>query len=97
MRVCPKCGAVADYDPYFGAWICTRSNCDFFERKKRTQRELLNAMTNEQLGWWIESIANCDCCEHQCVGREGKSQTHKECARLWAEWLDSEVEDVKVR
>lgn len=96
MRACPKCGAVADYDPYFGAWICTRSSCDFFERKKQTQRERLNAMTNEQLGGWIEAIADCARCKLPCRGKENHPVSKGSCALHWKEWLDSEVDNVEV-
>lgn len=97
FRACPKCGSVADYDSYFEAWICTRSDCDFFEVKRKTNRDWLNSMSTLAIGGWIESIADCERCKLPCRKREGYPVSPAICALHWRDWLDSEVEDDKVR
>lgn len=36
MRLCPKCGKIADYNSYFGAYIC--SNCTWQDDTPNRER-----------------------------------------------------------
>lgn len=36
MRLCPKCGKIANYNDYFGAYICT--NCDWKDYSPSKER-----------------------------------------------------------
>jgi len=37
VRVCPQCGHLADYDSYFGAYICP--DCDWFDNTIGLERQ----------------------------------------------------------
>ncbi len=37
MKVCPKCGKLASYNSYFGAYMC--SDCEWFDDSTRTKAE----------------------------------------------------------
>ena len=39
-KICPKCGAIAEYNAYYGRTTCTRCNWESEKNKTIIQREL---------------------------------------------------------
>ena len=88
-EICPKCGAIASYDPYFHAFICSKSNCDYLRRIKSTNADRIRVMTDEELAHFISEIA--DCCV--CKAEMGKGcSAGKKCEDFWLDWVKQEVE-----
>ena len=55
-KICPKCGGIAEWDPYFGGTRCTR--CDLAEKPKSSNADRIRAMTDEELAEWLDE--RCD-------------------------------------
>lgn len=90
-KICPKCGAIAAWDSYFGGTRCTR--CDFVENPNPTHGDQIRAKTDEQLAEWIESLAYCYSCpfhNKECQG--GGFVSRASCKLHWLEWLRKEAE-----
>ena len=88
-EICPKCGAIASYDPYFHAFICSKSNCDYFRRVKPTNADRIRAMTDEEIAYFLSQLA--DCCVCKAEMGEGCS-AGKKCEDFWLDWVKQEVE-----
>ena len=90
-KICPKCGAIAEWDSYFGGTRCTR--CDFVEKPKPTHGNQIRAKTDEQLAEWIESLVYCYSCpfhNKECQG--GGFVSRASCKLHWLDWLKQEAE-----
>ena len=91
-KICPKCGAIAEWDSYFGGTRCTR--CDFVEKPKPTHGDRIRSKSDEELAAWIESIVYCRSCPFhgkQCVGEAFVSRAS--CKLHWMEWLREETDN----
>ena len=60
-----------------------------------TNYDLLISKSPEELAEWIETIANCDSCQHfwslgKCRGGDGT--THAACRLKWLDYLKQEAE-----
>ena len=90
VKICPKCGSIAEWDSYFGGTRCTR--CDFVERSKPSNADRIRAMTDEELAEWLDHrvVANSVECPPQhghkhCLEQDG-------CRACWLDWLRQEAE-----
>ena len=54
VKICPKCGAIAEWDSYFGGTRCTR--CDFVEKPKPSHGDRIRAKSDEELAVWFHDI-----------------------------------------
>lgn len=86
MKICPKCGAIAEWDSYFGGTRCTR--CDFVERPKPTNYDCVVHKTPEELAEWIAGIYP-DCPPGFSPAPLGCDDVCREC---WLDWLRQEAE-----
>lgn len=94
MRICPKCGGIAEYDSYHHAHVCTRSDCDYWEPKKPTNYERLISKSPEEMAEWIESLESPKCPTEEMY--ETCSKPHRNgwhCNGCWLNWLKSEAEE----
>lgn len=89
MKICPKCGAIAHYDPYFRAYTCSKSNCNYWENVKPSNGDRIRSMSDEELAHFISEIA--DCCVCKAEMGEGCS-AGKKCEDFWLDWVKQEVE-----
>lgn len=85
VKICPKCGSIAEWDSYFGGTRCTR--CDFVERPKPSNADRIRAMTDEELAQWIAGIYP-DCPPGFSPAPLGCDDV---CAECWLEWLKGEA------
>ena len=90
VKICPKCGAIAEWDSYFGGTRCTR--CDFVEKPKPTHYDRFISKTPEELAEWFSHrvVANSVECPPQhgykhCLEQDG-------CRACWLDWLRQEAE-----
>ena len=77
VKICQKCGAIAEWDSYFGGTRCTR--CDFVEKPKQTNADRIRAMSDEEMAdfvWGVETAG-------RAYGPRGK--------KAWLDWLKQEV------
>lgn len=81
VKICPKCGAIAEWDPYFGGTRCNR--CDFVERPKLTNYDRIIRKTPEELAEFLA--------EYRCVHKAPHCM-ETNCAQCWLDWLRQEVE-----
>lgn len=79
VKICPKCGALAEWDSYFGGTRCTR--CDFVERPKPTNYERIIRKTPEELAEFLA--------EYRCVHKAPHCM-ETNCAQCWSDWLRQE-------
>lgn len=90
MKICPKCGAIASYDPYFRAFICSKSNCGCtFRPLRSTNADRIRAMGDEEIAHFLSQLA--DCCVCKAEMGEGCS-AGKKCEDFWLDWVKQEVE-----
>lgn len=88
VKICPKCGAIAEWDSYFGGTRCTR--CDFVERPKPTNYDRFISKTPEELAEWIISIEPA-ACPYATWGYNDDCNK-PDCRQCWLDWLRQEVE-----
>ena len=62
VKFCPKCGAIAEWDSYFGGTRCTR--CDFVEKPKPSNGDRIRAMSDFELAEMLDLISG------QVIGTE---------------------------
>ena len=86
MKICPKCGGIADYDSYHHAFVCTRSDC---EPRKPTNYERLIYKSPEEMAEWIADNLDCAICRTVHPDKCG----YKACKEIWFEWMSEEAED----
>ena len=81
VKICPKRGAIAEWDSYFGGTRCTR--CDFVEKPRPTNADCIRDMSDEELADWLADVtASC----HHCT-------THGGCIQKWLSWLKKEADN----
>ena len=88
MKICPKCGGIAYYDSYHRAYVCTRSDCDYWEPKRPTNYErLISKSPEEMVEWLSRNIVCARCPVSEKCGR------YSSCESLLSMWLKEETED----
>lgn len=89
-EICPKCGAIASYDPYSHVFICSKSNCGCtFRPLRSTNADRIRAMNDEEIAHFLSQLADCCICKTEYG--EGCSQG-KKCEDFWLGWVKQEAE-----
>lgn len=88
VKICPKCGSIAEWDSYFGGTRCTR--CDFVERPKPTNYDRIIRKTPEELASIFSKYVDCRLCP---VERWHCDRDPAECKGVWLDWLKQEATD----
>ena len=57
-----------------------------------TNRDKINAMTNEELTEFLEETTTCERCSPYC--KPNCKESYETCLRGFLKWLESEVENV---
>lgn len=91
MRFCPKCGGIAEYDSYHHAYVCNRSDCDYWEPKKPTNYKRLISKSPEELAEFLGEITNDG--EYGLCPTTYCKCTERGCAGCWLDWLIEETEE----
>ena len=84
MEICPKCGHIAYYDPYFNAVMCTNSKCGFMQRTLESNADHIRNMDDIELAKEFNSHQRgCPpgLCTHYLTDH-GHS-----CVQCWLDWL----------
>ena len=89
VKICPKCGAIAEWDSYFGGTRCTR--CDFVEKPKPTNADRIRAMSDEELAKVFDRASSCPPGEVEARGGDCYRPRY-ECRDCWLEWLKREAD-----
>lgn len=93
VKICPKCGSIAEWDSYFGGTRCTR--CDFVERPKPSNADCIRAMTDEELARLLtdaecpSDLGGMEKCKDPAPHTSLDSILCREC---WLDWLRQEAE-----
>ena len=90
MEICPECGHIAYYDPYFNAIMCT--SCNYMEKRKPTNADYIRSLTDKELCKELLKRCSQGCPEHWCT----HYLDHTSCEDCWLEWLQKpHIEETK--
>ena len=89
MKICPKCGAIAEWDSYFGGTRCTR--CDFVEKPKPSNADRIRSMTDEELAEYFTAELHDGAPSFTCpVPHPCPDEKVATCRECFLEWLQQE-------
>lgn len=91
VKICPKCGAIAEWDSYFGGTRCTR--CDFVEKPKPSNGDRIRAMSDEELAEMLTPMFSCNQCPLSMAEREPCGTDGRRCLDRVLEWLKKEADN----
>lgn len=90
VKICPKCGAIAEWDSYFGGTRCTR--CDFVEKPKPTHGGQIRAKTDEQLAAMFSRLVGCPLTVMEDCPKGHSPDEKCKAYKCWLDWLKEVAE-----